>query len=562
MKSGSKALRELFERPGIIRLAAAHNALTAKLVEKAGFDGVWSSGFEISTSYSLPDANILTMTEYLRAAASMCDTVSVPVVADVDTGYGNSSNVIDMVRRFEAAGVACVVIEDKQFPKVNSFIPGRQDLAPIGEFVGKLMAAKNTQRSADFMVVARVEALIAGWGMDEALRRAHTYVDAGADAILIHSKRSDPSEIKEFVKAWDNRAPVIVVPTTYFGITAKELQEMGVKMVIYANHGLRAAVSAVQDVLAQILRDDCTGGVEGRIASMKEIFALQGMPRFLREEALYLKTGRDSIRAVIPAAGSHQEVGSMKSLSAEGPVAMLDILGKPLVQRQIDVLNRCGVTDVSVVGGFHADSIVVDGANVVVNQRWGDTGNAESFFLGAEEEQDTPNPDGRTMMVFADILFDTDAVEAIQRASEDIVLLVDRTYVLAGEKENKKLDLVTLETPPPASRRVLNGSVPKKVMGIGKSIPAEDGHCEFIGLAMFSKKGLKAARDLYRELLAAGAPCGEAATAAKAGVTDVLQELIARGYDVTAIEVSSGWMEIHSFDDYRRACSLLAGRSE
>ncbi|MFC1975003.1 isocitrate lyase/phosphoenolpyruvate mutase family protein [Chloroflexota bacterium] len=228
----------MFHRPGIIRLAGAHNALGAKLAERAGFDGIWSSGLEISTSYAVPDANILTMSEYLAAAQSMADAVEIPVVADCDTGYGNSNNVIHMVRKFEAASVAAVCIEDKLFPKVNSFIPGRQELASIAEFTGKLMAAKNTQNNPAFMVVARVEALIAGQGQEEALKRAHAYAEAGADAVLIHSKSKSPQPIVDFIYAWDFSVPLVVVPTIYYTITAQELEELGVKMVIYANYGL------------------------------------------------------------------------------------------------------------------------------------------------------------------------------------------------------------------------------------------------------------------------------------------------------------------------------------
>ena len=124
-------LKEKIQEGDLIRIVGAHNGLTAKLVEEAGFEGVWSSGFEISTSHAVPDANILTMTDFLNAATEMAHTVSIPVVADCDTGYGNSNNVMHMVKMFECAGVAAVCIEDKKFPKVNSFISGRQELAPI-----------------------------------------------------------------------------------------------------------------------------------------------------------------------------------------------------------------------------------------------------------------------------------------------------------------------------------------------------------------------------------------------------------------------------------------------
>ncbi len=151
-----RKLRELFENDGVVRIVGAHDGLGAKLVELSGFDGVWASGLEISASHALPDANILTMTQYLEAASIMNDAVSLPVIADCDTGYGNSNNVMHMVRKYEAAGIAAVAIEDKKFPKVNSYVPGRQELASVAEFVGKILAAKNTQQTKDFMIITTI----------------------------------------------------------------------------------------------------------------------------------------------------------------------------------------------------------------------------------------------------------------------------------------------------------------------------------------------------------------------------------------------------------------------
>jgi len=189
----SAKLRELLEREGVIRLVGAHNALGARLIEKAGFEGVWASGLEISASYAVPDANIVSMSQYLDAARQMNEAVSIPIVSDCDTGYGNANNVIYMVKMFEAAGIAGVCIEDKKFPKDNSLLEGgRQNLASIEEFQGKIKAAKDTQESEDLVIIARLEALIAGWGQEEALKRAHAYTDAGADVILIHSRKNTP----------------------------------------------------------------------------------------------------------------------------------------------------------------------------------------------------------------------------------------------------------------------------------------------------------------------------------------------------------------------------------
>ena len=262
----------------------AHNALSAKLVEKSGFDAVWASGLEISTNYALPDANILTMTDFFNVASSMNEAVNIPVIADCDTGYGNSNNVIHLVKKYEVAEIATVCIEDKLFPKVNSFIPGRQELASIAEFVGKILAAKNAQNDPDFLVIARVEALIAGWGMEEALKRAHAYVDAGADTILIHSKSQSPDEIFEVVDKWNNRAPLVVVPTKYYKVTAEELQEKRISMVIYANHGIRASIRAMSEVFSSVYDSGNTAAVEDKIATLDEVFELQGMPQMKESE--------------------------------------------------------------------------------------------------------------------------------------------------------------------------------------------------------------------------------------------------------------------------------------
>lgn len=287
--SKSAKLRELFEQPGIIRIAGAHNALVAKLVERAGFEGVWAGGLGISASYALPDASIVSMSQYLEAARQMNEAVSIPIVSDCDTGYGNANNVIYMVKMFEAADIAGVCIEDKKFPKDNSLLEGgRQHLAPIEEFQGKIRAAKDTQKSEDFVIIARIEALIADWGQEEALKRAHAYVDAGADAVLIHSKKNTPDEVIEFIKYFKSRKPVVLIPTTYPMVTIKELEELQVKMVIYANQALRAAVGMMEDVLKEIKRTGCICTIEDKIVPVKHIFELQGTLEMKEKEGKYL----------------------------------------------------------------------------------------------------------------------------------------------------------------------------------------------------------------------------------------------------------------------------------
>src|SRR6188508_1211500 len=229
-------LRQSLPEHPVLLAAGAHDALSAKLAEEAGFDAVWASGFGISAVQAVPDANILTLTETLEAVRRICDAVRIPVVADCDNGYGNAINVIRTVLEFERAGAAGICIEDNDFPKRCSFYAGvRRELVPITEHARKIEAARGARRSADFFVIARTEALIAGLGMDEALARAHAYAEAGADAVLIHSKASDFGELREFAAAWRGGVPLVAVPTTYPTVDAAELQAAGFRLAIFAN---------------------------------------------------------------------------------------------------------------------------------------------------------------------------------------------------------------------------------------------------------------------------------------------------------------------------------------
>lgn len=284
MTNKASLLRELFKTKKIIRIVGAHDGLGAKLIERHGFDGVWASGFEISTSHGVPDADILSMSQHLDAARMINRATVLPVLCDCDAGFGNVNNVIHMVEEYEASGMAGIVIEDKKFPKVNSFVNGRQELLPIQEFVQKIKAAKSAQTSVDFMVFARIESLIAGQGMDEALRRADAYELAGADGIVIHSKSRTPDEVYSFVEKWQGHLPIVVIPTTYFSVTADELAAHGFKMAIYANHGIRAAIRAMDDVMRSIAEQGTTSAVEPSIAPLQEAFDLQGIDIMIKNE--------------------------------------------------------------------------------------------------------------------------------------------------------------------------------------------------------------------------------------------------------------------------------------
>jgi phosphoenolpyruvate phosphomutase len=274
-----------------VPIIGAHNPLSARLAERAGFAGIWASGFELSAAYGVPDASLISMTQHLDVARAINDAVAIPIVADVDTGYGNAINVIYTVEKYEAAGIAAIVMEDKKFPKDTSLLAGgRQELLSVEEFEGKIAAAVATRRDTDFMIIARVEALIAGQGQAEAKRRGERYADAGADAILIHSKSQTPDEIVEFINAWERPVPIVIVPTAYPQLTEKDIIALKkVKMVIYGNHGIRAAVTGMEQAFKQIRSDGGIHNVDKNIVPVTHIFDLQGVAQMKDNEKKFLR---------------------------------------------------------------------------------------------------------------------------------------------------------------------------------------------------------------------------------------------------------------------------------
>ena len=268
----------------------AHNGLSAKIVQEAGFKAIWGSGLSISAAMGVRDSNEASYTQVLEVLEFMTDAADIPILLDADTGYGNFNNARILVRKLEQRGVAGACIEDKLFPKSNSLLGNTESkpLASIEEFTAKLRAMKDTQRDPDFVVVARVEAFIAGWGLEEALKRSEAYVAAGADAILMHSKRGDHSEIEAFMKEWKGRHPVIIVPTKYYTTPTQTFKDWGVSAVIWANHNMRACISAMQQTSAQIFRDQSLVNVESKVATVKEVFRLQGQPELDAAEKKYL----------------------------------------------------------------------------------------------------------------------------------------------------------------------------------------------------------------------------------------------------------------------------------
>ena len=285
--TNSENLRKRIETKPIVKVGGAYDALSAKLVETSGFDAIWAGSFAISATHALPDASILTMTDFLRVAENMVDSCDIPVIADCDTGFGGPANVSHAVKKYEKAGVAGMSIEDKIFPKQNSLLKNSiQKLLPEKDFVAKIIAAKESKKDPNFMIIARTEALIAEKGMDEALRRAKAYEKAGADAILIHSKKNTPNEIFEFSEKWNEGIPLVVVPTSYPSVKISELISRKIKMVIFANQSLRVAHYVISKALKEIIQNESLDEVKINMSSMEDIFNLQEMYKINDQEKM------------------------------------------------------------------------------------------------------------------------------------------------------------------------------------------------------------------------------------------------------------------------------------
>ena len=284
MSNKSQLLRKKLNSKSIIQVGGAFDAMSAKLVEINEFDAVWAGSFAISATHALPDASILTMTEFLHVTQNMADSCNIPVIADCDTGFGGPSNVSHLVKKYEKAGIAGICIEDKTFPKENSLLKnGNNVLIGEKEFVAKIIAAREAKKEKDFVIIARTEALIAEQGLEEAKKRALAYEKAGADAILIHSKKDSPDEVFEFADTWGGNIPLVVVPTTYPNVKLNELVNHKIKMVIYANQTLRAAYTSMEKIL-KVIRDEKLEENNDKISSMEDIFHLQQMYEVKKEE--------------------------------------------------------------------------------------------------------------------------------------------------------------------------------------------------------------------------------------------------------------------------------------
>ncbi len=273
--------------PGkFLQIGGAHDALSAVLLEQAGFPAIWVSGFGVSASqFAMPDVNLVTMTESVEATRRMAESVTVPVIVDADNGFGDATNTRRAVREYGLAGAAGVCIEDNSFPKRCSLYPGApRELISIEEMCQKLEAAKKAAEPFGIFLISRVESLIADRGIPDALERANAYSEAGADAVLIHSKRFAP--LREIAKSGKLKKPLIVVPTLFGETPFEEMAECGIAAAIYANQMLRTMVHACRQMAGRMLTVGSLSELDNSLSTVGDVNKLVKVPTHWSEGSL------------------------------------------------------------------------------------------------------------------------------------------------------------------------------------------------------------------------------------------------------------------------------------
>ena len=523
-------LRTLLKSPDLRFIMEAHSALSAKIVEEAGFEGIWASGLSMSAALGVRDNNELSWTQVLDQLEYMSDAVSIPILVDGDTGYGNFNNFRKLVKKLCQRGVAGVCIEDKVFPKTNSFLGDNQALADIDEFCGKIKAGKDTQEHEDFSVVARVEALISGRGMEEALKRAAAYADAGADAILIHSKKSDPAEILEFCSRWDNRKPLVVVPTKYYRVPTARLREAGISLVIWANHNLRSSIQAMRDTSRTLFSQQTLLEVEHEVAPLEDVFALAGAKELEEAEKRYLAAEQPQTAAIILAATRGSGLGD---LTEDRPKCMVNVRGQSILERQLAALKRHGISSVTVVTGYKSDAVDVPGIKKAVNADYASTGEAASLAKAADVLS------GRTIISYGDIVYRPFFLSLLSDRKEDFVVLADPNA--RSRDDGKSYDYVTCSTPFTGG---LGAEDEASLTAIGETLDRPDG--EWVGLLGVSAAGSKKLREELALVEAEG-------RLGKADMAELLTRLMAKGEKVGVVYVSGNWMNVNDVVDLAQA---------
>ncbi|HEY5623572.1 MAG TPA: phosphoenolpyruvate mutase [Gammaproteobacteria bacterium] len=539
---GSKCsqLKSLLCSESLDFLMEAHNGLSARIAEEAGFNGIWASGLAIAAQFGVRDNNEASWTQVVDMLEFMSDATSIPILLDGDTGYGDFNNVRRLVKKLEQRGIAGVCIEDKLFPKTNSFIEGdRQPLADIEEFQGKIKAAKDSQADPDFCVVARVEALIAGWGMSEALRRAEAYRAAGADALLIHSKLHHPTEVLTFAAEWSGRGPLVIVPTKYYSTPTDVYRSAGINAIIWANHSLRAAISAMQSVTREIHDTQTLIDVEDRVASVSEIFRLQGAEELLHAEQRYAASTRSKTSVIVLAATRGDD---LRTFTEDRPKVMIPVAGRPLLRRLVDEFKKQGLDDIHVIAGYKADAIDVQGVRIRKNEDYANSGELASLTCAEAHLK------GDSLICYGDLLFRSYILRDLLDTPGEIVVAVDSAPLPADPDELRDIAYCTDRD----DHSLFQQEVALLKLTDELVIGSRDPDGRWIGMMFVRESGQRALHEAIESLR-------NRTDFSQLGMTSLINTLLENGKTINVMYVNGHWLDVNNAKDVRRASDFAHG---
>jgi len=561
-------LKALLSEREIVRVLEAHNGLSGIIANNAciegqsnqvpvqrEFDAIWESSLTDSASKGHPDIEVVSFDSRLQSINEILAVTHKPMIVDGDTG-GDANNFEYMVTKLERAGVSAVIIEDKVFPKRNSLEPGVQQMLQEPEiFSQKIQRGKSAQISTDFMIIARLESLIAGKSVDDALFRAQIYLEAGADGVMIHSKEKDPAQIMEFAKHYQKmtqkincKKPMVCVPTTYNTLTEDELRAAGFSIVIYANHLLRSANKAMEETARTILLNQRSFEVDPICSPVREIFQTVGFLEVKEKDKL--DGNNKNIPIIIPAAG---EDPSLSSILNGKPKSMFEIAGKTLLDWQISALNSNNLTNITVITGYKSREMKAEGITFQENKNY-KRGSELHSLMEARKKMTSG-----FIMLYSDILFEENIMSKILACQEDIVLVVDNTMQYHAPEANKIQDFVISKNKHLPTRRKISFACENIISKIGSKLNPETATHEFIGLAKFTKTGAEQLLQTYEDCVKNyHGKFQEADDISQFKFTDLIQEMIDRGYVANFLEIHKGWLEIHRAEDIDLANHFLS----
>ena len=531
------SLKNILTKNGNAVGLEAHSGLSGIVVEQSNFDFVWESSLTDSASKGLPDASIVSNESRLHTIDEILNVTTKPIIVDGDTG-GDEDNFRFLIKRLENQGVSAVIVEDKIFPKRNSFggtVGAGMEDPDI--FSKKLIVGIETKSTPDFLIIARLESLIAGLGMKETILRAEKYINAGVDGIMIHSKLKSPDEIIEFIPKYEElclrigkRPYLIAVPTTYNSISDKELINLGVDIIIHANHLSRASFKSMLDVAKLISDSGRSLESDENIATVKELFAAVGYDKILERDL----EKSSNITALIASAGDHS--------TEEKPRGLVKISGKPLLEHQISTLKKVGIENIIVtVGDIKKFQEIEKLGAKLVESKYSEGSKLLDSIMSASQFIE-----GNTLVSYGDILFDDKIVSSLIASDTDIVLAVDSSYRYHKHNVDKKLELVSyFEKKPSDNRHQLKMTENYRVSKLGKGLNLDEAEAEFIGLTYFSPKGTEELKRAFKALKEEGRSEGL--------LIDILNFMIDKGIKVNCIEFDSGWIELHTKNDFNIA---------